>query len=99
MVLSTNLHIVHYEKLVKNWEQEMIPILKYLDLKFDKTRMECTKEAMLERLKRSKVKLLKDPYNARLTKKINDAINSANMLLSKYGHQQLPVDLYKPLVK
>ena len=98
VVLSTNLHIVHYEKLSENWEQELVLILKFLDLNFDETRMECTKKAMLERLKRNKTKLLKNPYNARLSKKINDAINSANTLLVKYGYQQLPLDLYKPLV-
>ena len=98
MILSTNLHVVHYENLVNNWESEIKDILKFLNIEFDNTRFHCTKIDQQKRSTRMKYKLSKNPYNERVTKKIEDAMNSANSVLVTYGYQQLPVHLYRPIV-
>ena len=98
VILSTNLYIVHYENLLNNWQFELKNILKFLHLELNNTRFECTITAQQETSKRNKHKLSKNPFNARLTRKIEDTIISANSLLVKYGHQPLPMHLYKSVV-
>ena len=63
----------------------MKKIVEFLNIDVDEQRIECTEHVKLSTLKNKKKKLLKSPYNTRLTNKINKNIEAANELLIKYG--------------
>ena len=99
VILGQNIVIVHYESLLLDKESEIRKILKFLNWDFDETRWECLRATEnftpTITLMRKKSKMCINPFNKRLTAKINHQMKVANELLLRYGHHPLPFNLYK----
>lgn len=92
LAMSAHMHIVYYENLILDWETEIRKILQFLVLDENNLRIKCTKYLNFAS-KRRKLRLKINPYNRRLTEKINIVMEKANSSLVAYGYSPLPTYL------
>ena len=85
MLMGTNVHVVFYENLVKDWKKELRLLMKFLNLKINEERVECTDWMKLESFKRKKVQLKSSPYSSSVEKKILKNILYIKELLEGFG--------------
>ena len=91
-----DIHVVHYEKVLRERVDVLSGILDFLDLEIDQNRMSCVEFLENDMYKREtgnqSFSLLE--FTDVMRTEIVDNILYIDALLQKYGHERIPLDLY-----
>ena len=93
-VTAGDVHVVHFENVLDDKIGEVEKMLTFLNLKLDKRRLDCLRNADVDVFKRSSSKLVHSPYSAGLVRTIQDNIDQVNRVLVEHGHSGIPYDKY-----
>ena len=88
-------HIVHYENVLERRIVEIRKILNFLDIPIQNWRLDCVKYCNVDMyLRKNRKKPKTSPYSRFLKNLIWKNINEVNDMLTRNGHEQLPLDKY-----
>ena len=91
-----DIHVVHYEKVLRERVDVLSGILDFLDLKIDQNRMSCVEILENDMYKRKTGNQSFSPleFTDVMRTEIVENILYIDALLQKYGHERIPLDLY-----
>ena len=91
-----NIHVVHYEKVLRKRVDVLSRILDFLGLKIDQKRMSCVEFLENDMYKRKAENHSFSPleFTDVMRTQIVENILYIDALLQKYGHERIPLDLY-----
>ena len=91
-----DIHVVHYEKVLRKRVAELSRILNFLGLEIDQKRMSCVEYCENDMYKRKgeKQTFSQLQFTEVMNREIVKNILYIDALLQKFGHEGIPFDLY-----
>ena len=94
LLTSPRLHVVHYEHLKEDTEQEIRRIVTFLRLEPDEQRLACMRDQRFEGFLRKHKKQIVNPYRPEAMAALQEAADYVQQLLEATNQPPLPFHLY-----